>query len=63
MSLGLPAEALNGAVRISVPDTAAATRLIVAHPELFNDYEVLKGKMDAVFLAATGKKLSGGTEK
>lgn len=63
LSLGLPAEALNGAVRISVPDTAAATRLIVAHPELFNDYEVLKGKMDDVFLAATGKKLSGGTEK
>lgn len=63
LSLGLPTETLNGAARISVPDTAAATRLIVAHPELFNDYEVLKGKMDDVFLAATGKKLSGGTEK
>lgn len=63
LSLGLPTEKLNGAVRISVPDTAAATRLIVAHPELFNDYEVLKGKMDDVFLSATGKKLSGGTEK
>lgn len=61
--LGLPTEELNGAIRISVPDTAAATRLIVANPELFSDYEILKGKMDDVFLAVTGKKLSGGTEK
>lgn len=55
--LGLPTEALRGALRVSVPDTAAATRLIVAHPELFTDYEITKGKMDDVFLAVTGKKL------
>lgn len=61
--LGLPCEALRDAVRISVPNTAEATRLIVGHPELFTDYEVTKGKMDDVFLAATGKKLVGGDEK
>ena len=61
--LGLPCEALRGAVRLAVPDTAAATRLIVEHPELFTDYEITKGKMDDVFLAVTGKKLTGGTEK
>ena len=61
--LGLPCEALRDAVRISVPNTAEATRLIVGHPELFNDYEVTKGKMDDVFLAVTGKKLVGGDEK
>ncbi len=61
--LGLPCEALRGAVRVAVPDTAAATRLIVEHPELFTDYEITKGKMDDVFLAVTGKKLTGGTEK
>ena len=62
-TLGLPCEALRDAVRISVPNTAEATRLIVGHPELFTDYEVTKGKMDDVFLAVTGKKLVGGDEK
>lgn len=61
--LGLPCEALRDAVRIFVPNTAEATRLIVGHPELFTDYEVTKGKMDDVFLAVTGKKLVGGDEK
>ena len=61
--LGLPCEALRDAVRISVTNTAEATRLIVGHPELFTDYEVTKGKMDDVFLAVTGKKLVGGDEK
>lgn len=61
--LGLPCESLRGAVRLAVPDTAAATKLIVEHPELFTDYEITKGKMDDVFLAVTGKKLTGGTEK
>lgn len=61
--LSLPCEALRDAVRISVPNTAEATRLIVGHPELFTDYEVTKGKMDDVFLAVTGKKLVGGDEK
>lgn len=46
----------DGTYRIAVPDTAAATSLILAHPELFSDYEIVKGKMDDVFLAVTGKK-------
>ena len=60
-TLDMPYETLRDAVRISVPDTEAATRLIIAHPEIFKDYEITKGKMDDVFLAATGKKLTGGT--
>ena len=56
-ALGLPYELLRGAYRVAVTDTAAATELIVGHPELFRDYEVTKGKMDDVFLAVTGKKL------
>lgn len=60
--LGCPYEKLHNAYRISVSDAAQATALIVAHPALFMDYEVIKGKMDDVFLAATGKKLSGGTQ-
>lgn len=61
--LGLPYEALHGAYRVSVPDTAAATSLILKYPEIFRDYEIVKGKMDDVFLAVTGKKLIGGAGK
>lgn len=55
--LGVPCDVLRDCIRISVPNTAAATRLITSNPELFSDYEVTKGKMDDVFLAATGKNL------
>ena len=62
-ALKLPYEAIPGAFRLSVPNTAAATELILQHPQLFRDYEITKGKMDDVFLNATGKKLEGGSEK
>ena len=61
--LGVPYERIQDSCRLSVPDTAAAAELILAHPELFRDFEVTKGNMDDVFLAATGKKLTGGAEK
>lgn len=61
--LGMPCEMLRDACRIAVPDTAAATELIIKNPGLFRDYEITKGKMDDVFLAVTGKKLVGGNEK
>lgn len=56
-------EAIRDAYRVSVANTAEATQLIIAHPEIFADYEITKGKMDDVFLAVTGKKLTGGEEK
>lgn len=62
-SLGVPYEVLHGAYRLAIPDTQTATRLITAHPELFTDYEIVKGKMDDVFLAVTGKNLMGGIEE
>ena len=62
-ALGRPYEAIRDAYRVSVPDTAVATDLIVANPSLFRDYEITKGKMDDVFLAVTGKTLTGGVEK
>ena len=61
--LGFHYAVLRDGVRLYVPDTTAATRLIVAHPDLFTDYEITKGRMDDVFLAVTGKKLTGGEEK
>lgn len=61
-SLNVTYEKNNGAYRLAVPDTAAATKLILSHPSVFVDYEIVKGKMDDVFLAVTGKKTDGGGE-
>lgn len=61
--LGAEYESIRDAFRVSVPDTAAATKLIITYPDIFTDYEITKGKMDDVFLAVTGKKLTGGAEK
>lgn len=62
-TLGVAYEPLRDAYRLAVPDTAAATALIVKHPDIFKDYEITKGKMDDVFLAVTGKNLEGGAQK
>ena len=55
-------EVRRDSYKITVPSTSEATALIVKHPEIFTDYEITKGKMDDVFLAATGKKLVGEEE-
>ena len=57
--LQMPFAKLQDGVRIAVKDTQEATSLIVKYPEIFVDYEIVKGKMDDVFLAVTGKKLQG----
>lgn len=62
-TLGASYESIRDAYRVFVKDTAAATELILHYPEIFRDYEITKGKMDDVFLAVTGKKLTGGEEK
>lgn len=56
--LGAPYEKLRDAFRLSVPDTAAAAAMIRQNPAIFRDFEITKGKMDDVFLAVTGKKLT-----
>ncbi|MGN0418392.1 MULTISPECIES: ABC transporter ATP-binding protein [Anaerostipes] len=58
--LKVPYEPIRDAYRFLVPDTKAATELIIKYPDIFIDYEITKGKMDDVFLAVTGKKLIGG---
>ena len=57
--LGKAYEKVGDGFRVSVCDTAEATDLIIKHPEIFVDYEIVKGKMDDVFLNATGKNLGG----
>ena len=59
--LGREYTELRDAYRVSVPDTAAATELIIKYPSVFKDYEITKGKMDDVFMAVTGKTLTGGS--
>lgn len=61
--LGVDYTPVRDAFRLFVPNTAKATELILAHPNIFRDYEITKGKMDDVFLAVTGKNLTGGMEK
>ena len=53
--LGKPYRQIRDAYRIAVKDTCEAKALIVRFPEIFEDFEITKGKMDDVFLAATGK--------
>ena len=60
--LGKPYEVIAGAYRISVKDTEEVTSLIIKYPEVFMDYEIIKGKMDDVFLAVTGKKLAAASD-
>lgn len=55
-SLGMPFASAGDAFVVEVPNTAAATKLITEHPEIFRDYEITKGGMDDVFLNVTGKK-------
>ncbi len=57
--LALSYTRVGEAFRIEVENTEKATQLILKHAALFRDYEIVKGKMDDVFLAVTGKKIGG----
>lgn len=60
---GIAYKPIRDAFRLSVPNTAKATELILQYPDVFLDYEITKGNMDDVFLHVTGKKLEGGRAK
>lgn len=55
--LGVSYEKWGEGFRLAVENTAAATALILRHPDLFADYEVTKGRLEDVFLAVTGRRL------
>lgn len=44
-------------VEVELKSTAEAAQFFAKKPELFDDFEVLKGNMDNVFLKVTGKNL------
>ena len=60
--LGVAYEKTADGFRIALKNTEEATQLILKNPDVFKDYEIVKGKMDDVFLSATGKNLGGGNE-
>lgn len=47
----------NGCCAVTVKDSAAAHKFLVENADLANDFEVIKGNMDDVFLQVTGKQL------
>lgn len=60
--LGLKYEKIKNGYRLEVKDTNEAKKLMIENQDLFTDFEIIKGKMDDVFLNVTGKKLMGGNE-
>lgn len=56
-TLGIPYVYKNGAFVLSVKNTSQIKELIEKYPDVFEDFEVTKGKMDDVFLSVTGKDL------
>lgn len=58
--LGIKAEATAEGVRIPMKDSDQCRKFLLDHPDLAHDFEFVKGNMDDVFLAVTGKRLEGG---
>ena len=48
---------LRDGYRVEIESLSVVNEWIKTYPELFVDYEIVKGKMDDVFLAVTGKDL------
>lgn len=54
--IGITAAPVKNGVRIRCGNAQEARALLAAHGELFSDFEFIKGSMDDVFLAVTGKR-------
>ena len=52
-----PYSKIKDGFKIEVNSLEEVTKLIIKYKQLFIDYEVIKGKMDDVFLNATGYEL------
>lgn len=61
-SLGYPYTEIKDGYTIRINHPSDAKQLIIQRPELFNDFELVKGRMDDVFLNVTGNKLPGGDQ-
>lgn len=63
MKLKLPYTRIRDGFKLEVDNTSVATDLIIKNRDVFKDYEIVKGKMDDVFLNATGNELGASDEK
>ena len=45
---------------MEIKGTAEVANILKCNPQLFDDFEVLKGNMDNVFIKVTGKELQAG---
>ena len=61
-SLGYPYIRIKDGYTIRINHPSVAKQLIIQRPELFDDFELVKGRMDDVFLNVTGNKLPGGDQ-
>lgn len=59
-SLGHPYTYNKDHYTIRINHSGVVKEMILQKPELFNDFELVKGRMDDVFLNVTGNKLPGG---
>lgn len=57
--LKIPYKKIRNAYKLEIENTEEATKLIIKNKDIFRDYEIIKGRMDDVFLSATGYKLEG----
>lgn len=55
--LKLPYKKIRDAYKLEIDNTEQATELIINNKNIFKDYEIIKGRMDDVFLSATGYEL------
>lgn len=63
MKLRLPYAKIRDGFKLEVENTRLATDLIIKNKEVFKDYEIIKGKMDDVFLNATGNESEASNAK
>ena len=61
-SLGHPYTYNKDHYTIRINHSGVVKEMILQKPELFNDFELVKGRMDDVFLNVTGNKLPGGEQ-
>ena len=51
--LGLPYKKIKDAYKIEIENSKKATELIIKYPNIFDDYEIIKGRIDDAFINAT----------
>lgn len=51
--LGLPYKKIKDAYKIEIENSKKATELIIKYQNIFDDYEIIKGRIDDVFINAT----------